>query len=118
MDNRSLETVSQPLCHIDNKSLSHQQLIDHFVVSYPIDMWKKEGFFTDSDLWDINCYWLQFEPVRMSVHCLLAVLYIFIFFVGCSANATVLYVFYRSVCPLFRLNCRKLQHLYTTVVRT
>jgi hypothetical protein len=95
MDNRSLETVYQPLCHIDNKSLSHQQLIDHFVVSYPIDMWKKEGFFTDSDLWDINCYWLQFEPVRMSVHCLLAVLYIFIFFVGCSANATVLYVFFR-----------------------
>lgn len=60
--------------------------------AYLIDRWKTGGLFIDQDLDDINCHWLQFEPVPLVNHLLLAFVFFVVFLVGCFSNALVVYI--------------------------
>ena len=71
------------------------QIIEHFKEVYPVEQWKKEGFFEDDDLLDIACHWMKFEPVRPSVHFLLFIVFNTIFVVGFSCNAFSIYIIVR-----------------------
>lgn len=66
-----------------------------FVSIYPVDLWKSEGFFEDADLFIINCHWLQFEPIKPSIHLTLAILYVVIFAIGSFSNVLVIYILLR-----------------------
>jgi hypothetical protein len=57
-----------------------------------IERWKLCGFFEDDDLLDINCHWLQFEPVPLVYHLLLVCIFIFILLTGCLSNIIVIYI--------------------------
>lgn len=57
-----------------------------------IERWKIGGLFVDTDLEDINCYWLQFEPVPLPSHIILAFIFFAIFAVGSLSNALVIYI--------------------------
>ena len=59
---------------------------------YPVEQWKKEGFFEEKDLLDIHCHWMGFEPPRPYVHFLLAVIYLMVFLVGFCSNSLVIYI--------------------------
>lgn len=60
-----------------------------------IERWKLCGFFEDEDFLDINCHWLQFEPVPLINHLLLICLFIFILLAGCLCNFIVIYILAR-----------------------
>jgi len=55
-----------------------------------ISHWKESGLFVETDLNDINCYWLKFEPAPVIYHMVLAVLFLVIFFVGSVSNGFVI----------------------------
>ncbi len=57
-----------------------------------ISRWKEAGFFVETDLNDINCYWLKFEPAPVIYHMALAVLFLVIFFVGSVSNGIVIFI--------------------------
>ena len=66
--------------------------VQHFKKIYPVEQWKKEGFFEEKDLLDIHCHWMGFEPPRPYVHFLLAVIYLMVFLVGFCSNSLVIYI--------------------------
>ena len=66
-----------------------------FISVYPVDIWKSEGFFEDADVFIINCHWLQFEPIKPSIHLSLAIVYIVIFAIGSFSNVLVIYILLR-----------------------
>lgn len=70
-------------------------LRQRFQLLYPVDLWKSEGFFNDADLLDINCHWLQFEPIKPMTHLTMAIVYIGLFIVGAASNALVIYILIR-----------------------
>ena len=70
-------------------------LRQRFKSHYPVDLWKSEGFYDDADLLDINCHWLQFDPVKPTAHFTLAFIYIGLFIVGAVSNALVIYTLVR-----------------------
>ena len=73
-----------------------QLLLDNFTAAYPLDRWETEGWFDrHRDLLDINCHWMQFDPLRPSVHLILAVLYVAFFVVGVLANGLVIFIILR-----------------------
>lgn len=53
---------------------------------------KDGGIFVDSELNDINCYWLQFEPAPLMNHLVLALIFFLVFVIGFSSNTLVLYI--------------------------
>jgi len=57
-----------------------------------ISRWKEAGLFVETDLNDINCYWLKFEPAPVIYHMALAVLFLVIFFVGSVSNGIVIFI--------------------------
>ena len=57
-----------------------------------ISRWKEAGLFVETDLNDINCYWLKFEPAPVIYHMVLAVLFLVIFFVGSVSNGIVIFI--------------------------
>jgi len=71
------------------------KLLQHFVQVYPVEQWKKEGFFEDDHLLDIDCHWMEFEPTRSSVHFLLAVIYVIVFLIGSLSNTLAIYIIVR-----------------------
>ena len=80
-----------------NPQLDCSHLRIRFRTIYPIDKWKNDGYFTEGDLLDIDCYWMQFEPTKPAAHFILAILYVIIFIVGCTSNAIVIYVLLRFI---------------------
>lgn len=70
-------------------------LRQRFVSLYPVEMWKSEGFFDDEDLFNINCHWLKFDPIKPTTHLAMAILYIVIFAIGGLSNALVIYIIIR-----------------------
>lgn len=69
--------------------------VGHFKEVYPLEQWKKKGFFEEKDLLDIPCHWMGFEPPRSYVHFLLAVVYLIVFLVGFFSNSLVIYIMSR-----------------------
>ena len=85
-----------------NVTVEHCKWMDNFTAAYPVDRWEVEGWFDrQHDLLDINCYWMEFAPVRPSVHFGLAILYVIFFVVGFCSNALVIYTVLRSVPAAF-----------------
>ena len=78
-----------------SRSRNCDVLRQKFVSLYPVDLWKSEGFFDDTDLLDINCHWLQFEPIKPTAHLALAIIYISLFVVGVVSNALVIFILTR-----------------------
>ena len=68
------------------------QLLKNFTEIYPVGEWKMKGFFSDSDLMDINCHWMEFEPFQPFVYFTLAVIFIFVLLAGFFSNALVIYI--------------------------
>ena len=77
-----LSNLNQTVC---------EQLLADFRLQYPIEEWESGGFFTDTDLLDINCHWLQFGPQKYYNHLALAFLYVILFLIGSCSNLTVIY---------------------------
>lgn len=71
------------------------QLRKQFVVLYPVEAWKSNGFFDDADLMDINCHWLQFKPARPAAHFMLAIIYAVVFVIGLVSNIAIVYILLR-----------------------
>lgn len=71
------------------------KLVQHFVQFYPVDQWRKEGFFEDDHLLDIECHWMEFKPTRPIVHFLLAMIYAIVFFIGSLSNTLAIYIIIR-----------------------
>lgn len=67
-------------------------LRQRFLSVYPVSMWKSNGFFEEKDLLDINCHWLQFEPIKPSSHFMLAIIYVIVFVIGSVSNTIVVYI--------------------------
>lgn len=57
-----------------------------------IQQWKTNGIFSDGDLDDVNCYWLQFEPAPLLNHLILAFVIFVVSVIGCFSNALVVYI--------------------------
>ncbi len=57
-----------------------------------IQHWRTVGFFVDSELDDINCYWFQFEVAPVINHLILGIIFLIIFVIGTLANALVVYI--------------------------
>ncbi len=70
-------------------------LREKFVSLHPVDVWKSDGFFDDADLMEINCHWLQFKPIRRSIHFSLAVLLAVLFSIGFFSNVGAIYILLR-----------------------
>jgi hypothetical protein len=66
-----------------------------FVILYPVEVWKANGFFGDIDLMDINCHWLQFKPPSPSAHFMLAVIYAIVFVIGFVSNIGIVFILLR-----------------------
>ena len=60
-----------------------------------ISRWKEAGHFVETDLNDINCYWLKFEPAPVIYHMALAVIFLVIYFVGSVSNGLVIFIISR-----------------------
>ena len=69
-----------------------RQLLRNFTEIYPVDEWKMKGFFDDSDLLDINCHWMEFEPFEPYAYFTLAITYIIVLLIGFFSNAFVIYI--------------------------
>ncbi len=69
--------------------------VQYFKKVYPVEQWKKQGFFEEQDLLDIPCHWMEFKPPRPPVHFLLAVIYLMVFLVGFFSNSLVIYILSR-----------------------
>lgn len=93
MANRSLDSKSKDWCPLVGEPIS--SLLLRFQANYPIEEWKTEGLFKEDDLFEINCYWLQFNPMPVTNHFLLGVIFIIIFVVGSASNSTVIYILSR-----------------------
>ena len=93
MTNRSLDSKSKDWCALVGESIS--SLLVRFRANYPIDEWKTEGFFKEDDLLEINCFWYQFNPIPITHHLLLGIIFILLFLVGSLSNATVIYILSR-----------------------
>lgn len=91
--------------NVTNKNCPHN--LQHFKEVYPVNQWKAEGFFEDADLLDIDCHWMAFEPVKASVHFLLAFLYIVVFLVGFFSNTLIAYIIVRYTKLLTKIVNRK-----------
>lgn len=76
-------------------TLACDLLRKQFVVLYPVDAWKSNGFFDDADLMDINCHWLQFKPARPAAHFMLAIIYAVVFVIGLVSNIAIVYILLR-----------------------
>lgn len=72
-------------------------LRDRFLKVWPVDEWKAKGFLKENDtlLERIPCHWLQFDPVKPSVHFGLALVYVIYFIVGIFGNGLVIYIIAR-----------------------
>ncbi|KAL4716659.1 hypothetical protein ACJJTC_008294 [Scirpophaga incertulas] len=70
-------------------------LLSKFKEQWPIDRWKKYGFYTDEYLPLINRHWLRFPPPDPAINYVLGTLYIVMMIVGCSGNALVLYMYFK-----------------------
>ncbi|KAI9549944.1 hypothetical protein GHT06_005214 [Daphnia sinensis] len=77
-------------------TLACDLLRKQFVVLYPVEAWKSNGFFDDTDLMDINCHWLQFKPARPAAHFMLAVIYTVVFVIGLVSNIVIVYILLSS----------------------
>jgi len=75
----------------DDASYCHQ-LLQNFTEIYPVEKWKIRGFFSDSDLLNINCHWMEFEPFEPFVHFTLAVIFTIVLLAGFFSNAFVIYI--------------------------
>ena len=71
------------------------QLLQNFIIVYPVEQWKAVGFFQDSDVLDIDCHWMTFEPLESSAYFTLTIICVILFFTGFFSNALV-------ICTLFR----------------
>lgn len=89
MDNETLETIFST--DGDHDGFCHQ-LLQNFTEIYPVGEWKMKGFFSDSDLLDINCHWMKFEPIQPFVYFALAIIFIFVLLAGFFSNALVIYI--------------------------
>nr|BAQ54939.1 opsin, rhodopsin-7 like [Indolestes peregrinus] len=70
-------------------------VIELFKSTWPTDLWKNHGIFTDEDLLQINPHWLQFPPPHPVSHYVLGVLYTILMTVGVTGNCLVIYMFCR-----------------------
>ncbi len=70
-------------------------LFNIFKEVYPVEHWKKEGFFLDSALLDIDCHWMTFEPARSFTYFLMAVVYAVVFLWGFLSNIFSIYIIVR-----------------------
>lgn len=68
-----------------------------FKTKYPIDDWKKYGFYTDDYIGLINGHWLAFDPPSNTAHYILGFLYTVIMVFGCSGNALVIFMYIKLV---------------------
>jgi len=73
------------------------ELVQHFKEVYPVEQWKNEGFFVDSDLLDIDCHWMAFEPARPSTHFILTIAYVVVFLLGFCSNTFSIYIIARYI---------------------
>ena len=105
MDNETLGIISST--NGDDAGYCHQLLLN-FTEIYPVEDWKMKGFFSDSDLFDINCHWMGFEPFEPFVYFTLAIIYIVILIAGFFSNALVIYII---VWYLYILNYKTMEQL-------
>lgn len=87
-----------------------------FRTIYPIDKWKSDGYFTEDDILDIDCYWMQFEPIKPTAHFILAILYVIIFIVGCTSNAIVIYILVRLFAFFFAFHPCPISYITSNIV--
>lgn len=73
------------------------ELIERFKERWPVDLWRQYGLFTDDYLRMINQHWLRFPPPAPFAQYALGSLYILMMIVGCTGNALVLVMYFRSV---------------------
>lgn len=60
-----------------------------------IKQWKESGFFQDDDILDINCFWLQFEPMSLINHFIVVCIFVVIMLMGTLANFISIYILAR-----------------------
>jgi len=76
MDNETLR-ISWSTDGDDDTEYCHQ-LFQNFTQIFQVEEWKMKGFFDDSDLLNINCHWMEFEPFEPFVYFTMSVIYTFV----------------------------------------
>ena len=99
------ETLRMTLSIVDDDAPYCHQLLQNFTEIYPVEKWKIQGFFSDSDLLNINCHWMEFEPFEPFVHFTLAIIFNIVLLAGFISNAFVIYiiVWYAILIIIYRL---------------
>ncbi|GBP59478.1 hypothetical protein EVAR_35427_1 [Eumeta japonica] len=77
-------------------------LLERFKSMWPVQSWSRYGLFSEDYLLMVNRHWLQFPPPPRWVSYTMGAVYVGFTVVGCSGNAVVLLMYFRSV--LWRKN--------------
>lgn len=70
-------------------------VVEKFKKNWPVEQWKRLGFFQEDIILEINVHWLSFRPPPTSSFYTVAVVYIFIAVLGFIGNFLVTLLFIR-----------------------
>ena len=94
MENKELEEDFYSDC--DNcTTAGHSEILRLLYKRYPVNDWKRFGFFDDSFVTSIQPHWFSFEPPSANVHFLFAVIYTIFMVIGITGNLLVMALFSR-----------------------
>lgn len=94
---RANYTVEVQTEAVSNDSLEFSLVAENFKKQYPLDLWKKHGWFEDDYLRLINVHWLKFPPTPKAAHYALAFIYSTVAVCGFFGNALVIFMFFKWV---------------------
>lgn len=73
----------------------HRILVNNFKKTWPVQLWRKYGIFTDDYIELLNDHWLQFSPPPEALHHALGGFYIIFATVGLCGNMLVVFMYIR-----------------------
>lgn len=79
----------------NSNSDKHALLISEFMQLWPVQEWRKYGYFSDDYLDLINEHWLHFPPPSATLQKFLGGIYLIFSTVGCWGNVIVLFMYLR-----------------------
>lgn len=87
--------------NVNTSNLTEEIVVmSDFKAKYPINEWKKYGFYTDDYMQLINSHWFKFRPPNATSHYILGFLYAVIMVFGCFGNSLVIFMY---------IKCKSLQ---------
>lgn len=88
-------TTSSTVYYNESNVTDFDVLEENFKKAYPLDLWKKHGWFDEGLLRMVNPHWLKFPPTPKVAHYTLAFLYSIVAVCGFFGNILVIFMFFK-----------------------